>query len=307
MDWPLSADWIGPWSLGLLGLMVGSFLNVVIHRWPLMMERQWWGDVAGQLQDGESYRRTTRSAAPASFAAVAQAIEQGLDSAPRLSLSQPRSRCPHCGTPIAWFDNVPVVSWLLLRGRCRACQAPISPRYPLIELLTAGLFMLAGLHHAGSWLGLAWCAWLATLVALSGIDWDTTLLPDDLTLPLLWAGLLLSLSGWSLPPSSALLGAAIGWGSLWLVHVVFLKITGRQGMGAGDFKLLGAMGAWLGPWAILPVVLVASLAGSIVGVTMKAQGALRDGRYVPFGPFLAAGGVVVWAAGAERLLSWLGW
>jgi leader peptidase (prepilin peptidase)/N-methyltransferase len=238
---------------------------------------------------------------------VAQTIDNGLDSVPQLSLSTPRSRCPHCGTPIAWFDNVPVVSWLMLRGRCRACRAPISSRYPLIEVLTAGLFMLAGLHYPGDWLGLAWCAWLATLVTLSGIDWDTTLLPDDLTLPLLWGGLILSLAGSTLPPSAAVLGAAIGWGSLWLVHFLFLKITGRQGMGAGDFKLLGALGAWLGPWAILPVVLVASLSGAIVGVTMKVRGALREGLYVPFGPFLAAGGVVVWAVGAERLLAALGW
>jgi len=307
MGWLPPADWIGPWTLGVLGLLVGSFLNVVIHRWPLMMERQWWRDVAGQLQDAESFQRITRSEAPAHFTIAAQDIDQRMDKTPALTLSTPRSRCPHCSSSIHWFDNVPVVSWIALGGRCRACQAPISLRYPAIELLTASLFALAGARHPGHWVGLAWCAWLAGLLALSAIDWDTTLLPDDMTLPLLWAGLMLSMTGWTLDPSSSLLGAALGWGSLWLIHSAFLKITGRQGMGAGDFKLLGAMGAWLGPWAILPTVLVASIAGSVVGLTMKARGALREGRYVPFGPFLAAGGFVVWALGTDRLLRWLGW
>ena len=307
MGWSLAPDWIGPMTLGLLGLLIGSFLNVVIHRWPLMMERQWWGDVAGQLRDADSFQRTAGSTPSKAFASVSQHIEQGLAAHPALSLSHPRSRCPHCGARITWYDNVPVISWLMLRGRCRACQSPISARYPFVECLTGGLFTLAGVLHAGQWMGLAWCAFLASLVALSAIDWDTTLLPDDLTLPLLWGGLLLSLTGWTLPPALALTGAAIGWGSLWLVHAVFLKVTGRQGMGAGDFKLLGALGAWLGPWAILPVVLVASLTGSVVGLSLKARGALREGRYVPFGPFLAAGGIVVWALGTERLLRLLGW
>jgi leader peptidase (prepilin peptidase)/N-methyltransferase len=173
--------------------------------------------------------------------------------------------------------------------------------------LTAVLFGAAGWHFGANLTALMWCAVLATLVSLAAIDWDTTLLPDALTQPLLWAGLLAAVLGWNLPPYAAILGAVVGYLSLWTVYWLFKLATGKEGMGQGDFKLLAALGAWLGWPMILPIVLGASLIGAVVGIGMKLTGALREGRYVPFGPFLAGAGVVVMLAGASRVLDWLGW
>ena len=271
-----------PWALGVLGLCVGSFLNVVIHRLPRMMERAWKQESA-------------------------ELLGVPLPDEPALGLAKPASHCPHCGHRIRWHENVPLLSWLLLRGRCSACRAPIGVRYPLVELATAALFAGLAARFGAQPALLAWCGFVAALLALSAIDWDTTLLPDSLTLPLLWAGLVAAAFGWTIPLTTALWGAIGGYLSLWSVYWLFKLTTGKEGMGAGDFKLLAALGAWLGWPMLLPIVLGASLIGAAVGIGMKLSGALREGRYVPFGPFLAGAGLVVLYAGSERVLEWMGW
>ena len=271
-----------PFGLALLGLCVGSFLNVVVHRLPQMMERAW------KLEGAELLGVPAPELAP-------------------LSLSKPASRCPHCGHQIRWFENIPLLSWLVLRGRCSACKAPISARYPLVELATALLFAAVAWRFPAQAGNLAWCGFVAALVALALIDWDTTLLPDSITLPLIWTGLIAAAVGWTIPLSTAVWGAVAGYLVLWTVFWVFKLTTGKDGMGAGDFKLLAALGAWLGWQMLLPIVLAASLIGAVIGIGMKVSGALREGRYVPFGPFLAGAGLVVLYAGADRVRDWMGW
>lgn len=302
----LLAWWLSPWVLGLLGLCVGSFLNVVVHRWPQMMERGWWADAAAQLADEASWQRCFAESAPKPLAATATEIERKLATLGPLTLSKPRSRCPACGHRIRWHENIPLLSWLVLRGRCSACSAPISIRYPLLELVTGLLFAGAAWQVGPRPVVLAWCAVLAVLVALTAIDWDTTLLPDALTLPLLWGGLCAAAFDWTLPLSTSLWGAVLGYGSLWSVYWFFKLATGKEGMGHGDFKLLAALGAWLGWQAILPIVLMSSVIGAVVGIGLKLTGGLRQGRYVPYGPFLAGAGMVVWFAGVPRVLGWIG-
>ena len=285
-DWGLFPElWMSPWALGVLGLCIGSFLNVVIHRLPLMLEQRWKHDSSEAL-------------------GLPSPDDAG---APMLSLSRPRSHCPGCKAQITWQQNIPVLSYLALRGRCAHCKLPISPRYPLIELGCALMFAVIGWRIGPQWTALLWCGFAATLLALAGIDWDTTLLPDDLTLPLLWAGIVAAALGWTLPLASAVWGAVAGYLSLWTVYWAFKLITGKEGMGYGDFKLLAALGAWLGASMIIPVVLGASVIGAVVGIAMKVGGNLREGRYVPFGPFLAGSGMAVLLLGNERVLDWLGW
>jgi len=284
--WPVFTGVIlTPWGLAVLGLCVGSFLNVVIHRMPRMLEAQWKLDAAYTLGQDAS------EPPPAE----------------RLTLSRPASRCPSCGHQIRWYENIPLLSWLGLRGKCSACGASISARYPLIELLTAALFALCGLQFGAQPTTLLWCGFVAVLVAASAIDWDTTLLPDDLTLPLLWAGLIAAAMGWTLPLPDALWGAVAGYLSLWSVYWLFKLTTGKEGMGHGDFKLLAALGAWLGWPMILPIVLGSSVIGAVVGIGMKVTGQLREGVYVPYGPFLAGAGLVVALAGSQAVLGWMGW
>jgi leader peptidase (prepilin peptidase)/N-methyltransferase len=301
-------DWLlHPATLALLGLAIGSFLNVVIHRLPLMLERQWWSDAVHQLSDSDSYRRVFGLAAPASVPTTASGLRDSIQGLPNLGLARPSSRCPACQHRIRAHENIPVISWLMLRGRCSACKVSISPRYPLVELLCAVLFAAIGWRIGAQPIVLAWCAFAAVLVALSMIDWDTTVLPDALTLPLLWAGLLAATLGWTIPLSSAVIGACAGYLSLWAVYWFFKLATGKEGMGYGDFKLLAALGAWLGWQALLPIVLLASVLGAVVGIAMKVGGALREGRYVPFGPFLAGAGLLVMLAGTSTALGWIGW
>jgi leader peptidase (prepilin peptidase)/N-methyltransferase len=271
-----------PPALALFGLCIGSFLNVVIHRMPLMLERQWRAESA-------------------------ELLGVPIEPLDALTLSRPRSRCPSCGHAISWYENIPVLSYLWLRGRCSECKTRISPRYPLVELLTGILFALVGWRVGATPVALLWCGFAAVLVALSGIDWDTTFLPDNLTLPLLWSGLVISAAGWTIPLSDAVWGAVVGYLSLWSVYWLFKLTTGKEGMGFGDFKLLAALGAWLGLKMILPVVLAASIIGAVVGIVMKIGGSLRAGRYVPFGPFLAGAGLAVMLAGPTRVLGLLGW
>ena len=282
MDPRIAEFLLSPWGLLLLGLCIGSFLNVVVHRLPLMLERGW------KLESAEM-------------------LGVKVEDSPALSLTHPRSRCPSCGHGIAWYENIPVLSYAWLRGRCAACKTRIAARYPLLEIATGALFAVLGWRFGAAPVVLLWCGFAATLMALAAIDWDTTLLPDHLTLPLLWAGLVVSALGWTLPLSDALWGAVVGYLSLWTVYWLFKLATGKEGMGFGDFKLLAALGAWLGVKMILPIVLGASMIGAVVGLFMKMSGALREGRYVPFGPFLAGAGVVVLLAGEARVLRWLGW
>ncbi len=267
---------------GVLGLLVGSFLNVVIHRLPQMMERQWKAECADMLG-------------------------QTPPEQPKLNLLTPRSRCPSCGTGIAWHQNVPVVSYLLLRGRCGHCQTPIGVRYPLVELLCGGLFAWVASQHPAGVGALAWWGFVASLLALAFIDWDTTLLPDDITLPLVWAGLVAAALGWlDLSLSDALWGAVAGYLSLWLVYWGFKLLTGKEGMGYGDFKLFAALGAWMGWQALIPMILMASVIGAVVGIALKLGPGLREGGYVPFGPFLAFAGLFAMVFGPQTLLQWAG-
>ncbi|QTN22332.1 prepilin peptidase [Rhizobacter sp. AJA081-3] len=282
MDAPSLQGLLTPPALALFGLCIGSFLNVVIHRMPLMLEREWRAESA-------------------------ELLSVQIEPAETLTLSRPRSRCPSCGHAITWYENIPVLSYLWLRGRCSECKTRISPRYPLVELLTGILFGLIGWRFGATPVALLWCGFAAVLVALSGIDWDTTFLPDNLTLPLLWAGLVSSAAGWTIPLSDAVWGAAVGYLSLWSVYWLFKLTTGKEGMGFGDFKLLAALGAWLGLKMILPIVLAASIIGAVIGIVMKLGGSLREGRYVPFGPFLAGAGLVVMLAGPARVLGLIGW
>jgi leader peptidase (prepilin peptidase)/N-methyltransferase len=283
MDAQFAGALLSPPVLALLGLCIGSFLNVVIHRMPLMLERGW------KLESAELLGVEAK------------------DLGEPVGLAKPRSRCPSCGHRIAWHENIPVLSWLWLRGRCSACKTRISARYPFVEILTGALFALVGWRFGATPTALLWCAFVAVLIALAGIDWDTTFLPDNLTLPLLWGGLVASALGWTVPLGDAVWGAVAGYLSLWSVYWLFKLTTGKEGMGFGDFKLLAALGAWLGLKMVLPVVLGAAVIGAIVGIAMKLSASLREGRYVPFGPFLAGAGLVVMLAGQNRVLDWLGW
>ncbi|MCM8610865.1 A24 family peptidase [Accumulibacter sp.] len=253
---------------GLIGLLVGSFLNVVIHRLPRIIERDWRAHCA-----------ELRGEAPAS-------AEEPF------SLVRPRSRCPSCAHQISAVENIPVLSWLLLRGRCSACSARISPRYPLVEILSALLCAFAAHHFGPGWNALGAMLMSCCLIALTCIDLDTQLLPDAITLPLLWAGLLFNLSATFTDLQSAVIGAVAGYLFLWLVYWTFKLVTGKEGMGYGDFKLLAALGAWLG-WQLLPLtVLLSSFLGAVVGIGLIVLA--RRGRSVPipFGPYLAIAGIL---------------
>jgi leader peptidase (prepilin peptidase)/N-methyltransferase len=286
-----------PLGLALVGLCIGSFLNVVVHRLPLMLERAWRAESAELL--GVDAPAAADSDAPEGPAGPADAAT--------LSLWSPASRCPHCGHVLRWYENIPVLSWLVLRARCSACHTPISWRYPLVEAGCALLFAAIGLQLGAQPTTVLWCGFAAALLTLALIDWDTTLLPDTINQPLLWAGLVAAALGWTLPLPAALWGAVAGYLSLFLVTWFYKLATGKIGMGNGDFKLLAALGAWLGATMILPIVLGASVIGAVVGIVMKLTGQLREGRYVPFGPFLAGAGLVCLLAGPDRVMGWLGW
>ena len=269
---------------GFLGLLVGSFLNVVIYRLPKMMEQQWLADCA------ELSGQTTTPLTE------------------KLSLVTPRSRCSNCGHMIAWHENIPVLSYLFLRGKCSVCSTPFGIRYPVIELTTGLLFAFCAWRWGNTPAALAWCGFSAALLALAAIDWDTTFLPDDITLPLMWAGLVFA--ALQLNPQvmvlDALWGAVAGYMSLWLVYWAFKRVTGKEGMGYGDFKLFAALGAWFGWSALVPVILMASVVGAVVGIGMKFTSGLREGGYVPFGPFLAAAGFTAMVFGPQSILRFIG-
>lgn len=251
----------------LFGLLVGSFLNVVIHRIPKMMQRE-----------SDNY--------------VAQESGKEPPHTDRYNLMVPRSACPHCGHGITALENIPVISWLALRGKCRKCKAPISARYPAVELLTGILAGVLVWTFGSGLAGLATLLFLFLLVAMTFIDIDTQLLPDDLTYPLLWAGLLVNLHGTFVPLQDAVVGAAAGYLMLWSVYWLFKLVTGKEGMGYGDFKLLAALGAWLG-WQMLPtIILLSSVVGAIVGISLIVFAKRGRDKPIPFGPYLAAAGLI---------------
>ncbi len=268
-------SWIVPLFTLLLGLSIGSFLNVVIYRLPIMLESQWTRECREHL--GET-------------------VES--DQAP-FNLNTPGSRCPHCKHKIRPWENIPVISWLLLRGRCSSCHQPISVRYPVIEAVTGLLSLAVTIHFGLSWamLGALLLTWV--LIALSMIDFDVQLLPDSITLPFLWLGLLISLGGIFTDAHSALIGAAAGYLSLWSVYQLFKRLTGKEGMGYGDFKLLAMLGAWLG-WQYLPqIILISALVGALVGISLILLRGRDRNIPIPFGPYLAGAGWVAFVWGEQ--------
>jgi leader peptidase (prepilin peptidase)/N-methyltransferase len=282
----------------VLGLAVGSFLNVVVYRLPIMLERQWREQCAQALQ-GDGSLDAVVAPAPAPQ---------------RFNLIVPRSACPSCKTPIAAWHNVPVVSWVLLRGRCAHCGKRIPARYPLVEGLTAVLSAAVAWQLGFGWPALAALLFTWFLVALAFIDLDHQLLPDALTLPLLWGGLGVSLiaahgGGGAVVPvelRSSLIGAMAGYVSLWSVYHLFRLLTGKEGMGYGDFKLFAALGAWLGWQLLLPVILIAALAGAVVGIALISLRGHSRATPIPFGPFLAAAGWLMLMFGPQLVARYLG-
>jgi len=265
----------------VFGLLIGSFLNVVIHRLPIMMQRE-----------SDNY--------------VAHESGQPLPHTDRYNLIAPRSACPQCKHQIGALENIPLLSYLALRGKCVSCKTPISARYPIVEAFTGALSALLIWHFGSGWAGLATLVFAYLLIAMTFIDADTQLLPDDLTLPLLWLGLLLNLSNLFVPLSEAVIGAVAGYLSLWLIYWAFKLLTGKEGMGYGDFKLLAALGAWLG-WKMLPIIILfSSLVGAAVGIVLIIVA--RRGRDIPipFGPYLAAAGLLALLYGRTIMETYFG-
>lgn len=279
-----STPWVWVVVAVFLGLIIGSFLNVVIHRLPIMLERE-WREQCAEESGGEAAKATER-----------------------YNLMVPRSRCPHCGHLIRAYDNIPVFSYLLLRGRCRACGARISVRYPVVELVSGILSGWLAWHFGFTWAagGALLLTW--SLLALAAIDIDTQLLPDKITLPVLWLGLLFSLGHVFTDPVSAVIGAVAGYLSLWCVYQAFKLLTRKEGMGYGDFKLYALLGAWLG-WQNLPlVILIAAAAGAVIGILLILSRRTERGNPIPFGPYLAVAGwiALVWGADiAHAYLSYM--
>ena len=263
----------------LLGLCLGSFLSVVIVRLPVMLMLGWRSEAR-------------------------EALELPEEQSPRFNLLVPRSICPQCETPIAWHDNLPVLGWIKRRGRCAACEARISPQYPLVELAGAGLALAVVALYGASWQGLFVYGACLALLALAVIDLRTQLLPDAMTLPLLWAGLLYQLLFQPLMLPSAVIGAMAGYLALWSVYWLFKLVTGKEGMGYGDFKLLAALGAWLG-WQYLPMVLILSAGvGAIVGIALQLALPRLRGAPMPFGPYLASAGMIALLVGEPLMASY---
>lgn len=266
-----------------LGLLVGSFLNVVILRLPPRLEWQWKRDAREVLEQPDVY------------------------DPPPPGIVVERSHCPHCKRVLRWYENIPVLSYALQRGRCRGCGARISLQYPLVELLTMLLFLVCVWRFGFGWQGFGAMVFTGFLIALSGIDLRTQYLPDSLTLPLMWLGLVAASDNLYMPVKPALLGAMVGYLSLWSVWWLFKLLTGKEGMGHGDFKLLAAIGAWVGLKGILPTILVSSLVGAVVGSIWLAMKGRDRGTPIPFGPYLAIAGWIVFFWGGELIDAYLRW
>ncbi|MDI9238825.1 A24 family peptidase [Lysobacter sp. LF1] len=263
------------------GLLVGSFLNVVILRLPKRLEWQWRRDSRELLGEPDTY------------------------DPPPPGIVIERSHCPHCKHQLAWYENIPVFSYLALRGKCRNCKAPISPQYPLVELLTMVLVLASVWQFGFGWQGFGAIVFTCFLIVLSGIDLRTQLLPDQLTLPLMWLGLIAASDNLYFPVKSALLGAVAGYLSLWIVWWLFKQLTGKEGMGHGDFKLLAAIGAWTGLKGILPTILLSSVVGAIIGSIWLAMKGRDRATPIPFGPYLAIAGWIVFFWGDRMIGTYL--
>ncbi|MCG2595302.1 prepilin peptidase [Ramlibacter sp. XY19] len=264
----MAGDLLDTVFAGVLGLLIGSFLNVVIYRFPKMLERQWAeeaADFSGQpAPEAETFNLVT-----------------------------PRSRCRNCGHVIRWYENIPVLSWLVLRGKCSECRTPIGLRYPIVEMVTASFFALCAWRWGLTWQGAAWAAFAALLICLFLIDFDTQILPDDLNYVLLWLGLLAAAIGWTVPLKSAVWGAAVGYLLFWSIFQLFKLATGKEGMGYGDFKLLAALGAWFGVEYLLAIVLLSSIVGAVIGILLLVIGRIANKDIpMPFGPYLAGAGLL---------------
>lgn len=278
---------------GLLGLCVGSFLNVVIHRIPLMMHQEWRQECS-EFISGQADIAAEHSTA----------IRLVVANDKTINLSRPASRCPHCAHQIKWYENIPLISWLGLQGRCSSCKASIGLRYPIVELVTALLSVLVIYHFGVTPAGLSALVLVWTLIALTGIDFDTQLLPDRFTFPLAGLGLAVNSQGWLVTPTQSIWGLLLGFLSLWIVVKVFYLFTKKQGMGQGDFKLLAVLGAWLGAMMLPLIILLSSLLGSIVGIIlMKKQG---ESQPFAFGPYIAIAGIIALLYGATIVNWYLG-
>ncbi len=296
-----SSQWLDAGLAGVFGLMIGSFLNVVIYRLPVMMQRDWLSESVGNLMSIEHggprlwatvFGNTVQE--PRNLESAANEAATAIEASPPFTLSTPGSRCGGCGHSIRWFENIPVLSYLFLRGRCSSCNAGISIRYPLVELVTASLFALCAWRFGISASGALWAMFATLLICQFLIDLDTQLLPDTLNYLLLWLGLIGAAMGLTgVPVAMAVWGAVFGYLSLWAVYHLFRLATGKEGMGYGDFKLLAALGAWLGADYLFAIILISSLVGSVLGLTLLVVGKLAN-KDIPisFGPFLAGAGLV---------------
>lgn len=288
-----------PWLFITLSFIfaatIGSFLNVVIHRFPVMMKREWQQECNQYLQEYHAEIVTKIGI---------DKLNTPIDSFPeKYNLVVPGSACPKCKTSIKPWHNLPVFGWLMLKGKCAACHAPISARYPIIEFITGLLVATLAWHFGPSWQFVFASILTFVLIALTGIDLDEMLLPDQMTLPLLWLGLIINLNHTFASPTDAIIGAAAGYLSLWSIFWLFKILTGKEGMGYGDFKLLAVFGAWLG-WQMLPlVILLSSLVGAVVGITMIVSKRLKQGNPIPFGPYIAAAGwiALIWG---QPIVDW---
>ncbi len=301
-----SALWLSPAVLGVLGLLVGSFLNVVIYRKPVIMMRGWVMSTAEMLVDGEEIPLALGKPQPQEYTALGEQLIAELEALPHLGIATPRSRCSHCGHQIRWYENLPIVSWLALRGRCSSCKTPISIRYPIVEAATGALFALAAWRFGPQLSTLAWCAAFALMISMALIDADTKYLPDDLTYPLLWGGVIVAMLGWTIPLQASIWGVVAGFVPLWLIAEGFRLAMNREGLGGGDLKLLAALGAWTGWQGVLPIILLASIVGLCVHLPRAMMGASARGKQFPFGPFLVGGGLIVMLVGASNCLEWIG-
>jgi leader peptidase (prepilin peptidase) / N-methyltransferase len=298
-----------PWfyltCMTMLGMLVGSFLNVVIHRLPIMMERDWKSQCEEFLDSLKAEKQEANLPIPEA-PLIAKIPAADLPRTPKYNLVVPRSACPACGHKITAIENIPVLSYVFLRGKCRGCKAPISIRYPLVEALTGALTGFVAWHFGPTFAAACAFVFLWSLIALTFIDADTTLLPDDITLPLMWLGLLLNAFSVFTDLQSAVLGAALGYMVLWMVFWAFKFATGKEGMGYGDFKLLAAICAWLGfqMWPV--VILLSAVAGSIIGIIGIVVKGRDQGTKIPFGPYLAVAGFVALIWGAQLNAWYLG-
>ncbi|WP_110457007.1 prepilin peptidase [Shewanella algidipiscicola] len=289
-----------PWLFATISFVfaatIGSFLNVVIHRLPVMMKREW-------QQECNQYLKEYHQAL---IAPIADKLDAPIDAFPaKYNLIVPGSACPKCNTTIKPWHNLPIVGWLMLRGRCASCSMPISPRYPVIEAITGVAIAYLALHFGPSWQFALATLLTFALLTLTFIDLDEMLLPDQITLPLLWLGLLINLNGTFATSTDAIIGAAAGYLSLWSVFWGFKLLTGKEGMGYGDFKLLAVFGAWLG-WQLLPlIILLSSVVGAVVGIAMIVNKKINSGNPIPFGPYIAIAGWIAMLWGEQIVNAYL--